>query len=135
MNALPYDTTLEPAIERGYLIGKRNVTVSASTGQRVSGSRVTHEWCRRCDRLHVPDLIVYPHARGGVEIRLDLAPAGMRLRQEDVDQLNAEFAPIVKGRRRFVFDAVHSVIKVDATHAANVISHLRAAWARASSGH
>lgn len=130
MDTLTYDTSLEPAID---LIGKRNVAVSAATGQRVSGSRVTHEWCRRCDKLQVPDLIVDPRARGGVEIRLDLAQAGMKLRQEDVDQLNTEFMPIAKGKRLFVpFTPVYSNIKVDVAHASHVVTQLQAALTRAT---
>jgi hypothetical protein len=131
---MDYDKKLETAIERGYLIGKRNVVVEASTGRRVSGSRLTDEWSRRCERERLPDLIVNPRARGGAEIRLDLCQAGMKLRKADVDALNAEFEPIAKGTSKIMapFAEVYSNIKVDVSNVEAVVARLQEAVGRAT---
>jgi hypothetical protein len=127
MITLAYDTKLETAVARGYLIGKHNAAVESSTGKRL-GSRVTHEWMTRCNREKLPDLIVDPCAKGGALIRLDLCQAGLRLRDEDVEALNAEFWPVAKGKPRMApFTAVYSHIKVDATRLESVVTRVREA--------
>ena len=132
---MDYDKKLETAVERGYLIGKHNAAVELSSGKRL-GSRVTHQWMSRCNKEKLPDLIVDPRTKGGALIRLDLCQAGMRLRDEDVEALNADFWPVAKGKPRMApFTAVYSHIKVDATRLESVVARVREAIGRATRNH
>jgi hypothetical protein len=57
----------------------------------------------------------------------------MRLRDEGVEALSAEFWPIAKGKPRMTpFTAVYSHIKVDATRLEAVVTRVREAVRRAT---